>query len=30
VNGIAARPKKYERRVVELFDDAARPKGAAS
>jgi fermentation-respiration switch protein FrsA (DUF1100 family) len=30
VNGIAARPKEYERRVVEFFDDALRPKGAAS
>jgi hypothetical protein len=26
VNGIAARPKEYERRVVEFFDDALRPK----
>jgi hypothetical protein len=30
VNGIATRPKEYERRVVEFFDDALRPKGAAS
>ena len=30
VGGIAARPAEYERRVVEFFDDALRPKGAAS
>jgi fermentation-respiration switch protein FrsA (DUF1100 family) len=30
VNGIAARPEEYERRVVEFFDDALRPEGAAS